>query len=112
MTLALILLSTLAFADTDHTPYVTCPLDGKVYDGAAACPGTCLAVPSGTNVRTIKCQGGALVEDAAKAKTEDDKVKAIAKKAKDARDRKDRIEAQCASANGLLKEICDHILEK
>lgn len=42
----------------------------------------------------------------------DDKSKAEKKKEKDRKERKERIETQCARAEGLLKEMCDHLLDK
>lgn len=53
-----------------------------------------------------------LVRDNAKIKDREDKEKAEAKKKKDRDDRKARLEVQCANAEGLVKELCDHVLDK
>ncbi len=42
----------------------------------------------------------------------DDNIKAEKKKEKDRKERKERMETQCAQAEGLIKELCDHVLDK
>jgi hypothetical protein len=104
--ITLLLLSSLAFADV---PHVTCPLDGKIYDGAAACPGTCLPVPDGVNVRIVKCQAGSLVNDNSKKASYDKKVK-DERDAKDAR--KAKIDALKASTNPEIRDLIELIKDK
>ncbi len=104
--IALILFSMSALADI---PHVTCPMDGKIYDGAAACPGSCLPVPEGTNVRIVKCQAGSLVNDNTKKAAHD-------KKNKDERDAKDarkaKIDALKASTNPEIRDLIDLLKDK
>ncbi len=81
--LTLFFLYSLAFAQVDHTPYVTCPMDGTVYDGQSACPGNCVPVPEGASIRLMKCKDGALLIDNAKKAAHDAKVAQAATKASD-----------------------------
>jgi hypothetical protein len=104
--LSLLLFTGLAFADV---PHVTCPMDGKIYDGAAACPGSCLPVPDGTNVRLVKCQSGQLVSDAAKKAAYDKK---ISDAAADKQARKAKIDALKASTNPEIRDLIDLLKDK
>jgi len=104
--ISLILFSMSALADI---PHVTCPPDGKIYDGAAACPGTCLAVPEGVNVRIVKCQAGQLVNDNTKKAAHDKKVK----DERDARDaRKAKIDALKNSTNPEIRDLIELLSNK
>lgn len=104
--MALILFSMSVFADV---PHVTCPLDGKIYDGAAACPGTCLPVPEGVNVRIVKCQSGALVNDNSKRAAHDKSISdAIAAR----QARKDKIDALKRSTNPEIRDLIELLKDK
>lgn len=107
--LTLLFLYSLAFAQVDHTPYVTCPMDGTVYDGRDACPGECVPVPEGANVRLMKCKNGALSIDASKKTAHDAKVAQAASKAAD---RASDIDTLKRSTNPEIRALIKLLEEK
>ena len=104
--IALILLSSMAFAGV---PHVTCPVTNVIYDGAESCPGQCVPVPQGTNVRIIKCQAGVISEDASKKSAHQAKL-ALEVEERDAR--RDAIAALKASTNPEIRALVELLTKK